>query len=143
MEETLNRFNTYKAAMLANGHGFDPAQVAVARAFFVTDTEEQKTEALHRRMTAQRRLHAVSQTPDNNNKASIMAFSDTFEANEEATLFGTPDAIGKKLEWLQSQGVEYVLLNGGGTSRENLRRFAKEIMPDFSLDTPKRIVAAE
>jgi alkanesulfonate monooxygenase SsuD/methylene tetrahydromethanopterin reductase-like flavin-dependent oxidoreductase (luciferase family) len=143
MDETMNRFNTYKAAMLANGHGFDPARVAVARAFFVTDTEEQKTEALHRRMTAQRRLHTVSQTPYNNNKASIMAFSDTFEANEEATLFGRPEQICRKVEWLQSQGVEYILLNGGGTSRENLRRFAKEIMPHFRSDEPAHVVAAE
>ena len=94
-------------------------------------------------MAAQRRLHAVSQTPENDNKASIMAFSDTREANEEATLFGTPDEICRKLEWLQSQGVEYILLNGGGTSRTNLQRFAKEIMPHFRTQSPARTVAAE
>ena len=143
LSETMNRFNTYKAAMLANGFGFDPSQVGVARAFFVADTAEEKAAAIERRMTAQRRLHAVSQTPDNDNKASIMAFSDTREANEEATLFGTPDEIGRKLEWLQSQGVEYILLNGGGTSRTNLRRFAKEIMPHFAAENPARTVAAE
>ena len=143
MDETMNRFNTYKAAMLSNGHGFDPSQVGVARAFFVADTEEEKVQALHRRMTAQRRLHTVSQTPDNNNKASILAFSDTFEANEEATLFGTPDQICRKLEKLQSQGVEYVLMNGGGTSRTNLQRFAKEVMPHFRTEAPAQTVAAE
>ena len=35
IDETVNRFNTYKGAMLANGFGFDPSQVGVARAFFV------------------------------------------------------------------------------------------------------------
>src|SRR5579871_2838940 len=97
IDETINRFNTYKAAMLANGFGFDPAQAGVARAFFVTDTPEEKEAAIERRMTAQRRLHAISQRPDGNNTASIMAFSDTREANEEATLYGTPDEICRKI----------------------------------------------
>jgi alkanesulfonate monooxygenase SsuD/methylene tetrahydromethanopterin reductase-like flavin-dependent oxidoreductase (luciferase family) len=143
IDETINRFNTYKAAMLANGFGFDPAQAGVARAFFVTDTAEEKAAAIERRMTAQRRLHTISQRPDGNNTASIMAFSDTREANEEATLYGTPDEICRKIERLQAAGVEYLLLNGGGTSRENLRRFAKEVMPYFRTEAPARIVAAE
>jgi alkanesulfonate monooxygenase SsuD/methylene tetrahydromethanopterin reductase-like flavin-dependent oxidoreductase (luciferase family) len=143
IEETINRFNTYKAAMLANGFGFDPAQAGVARAFFVADTAEEKAAAIERRMTAQKRLHTISQRPDGNNTASIMAFSDTREANEEATLFGTPDEICRKLEHLQSAGVEYVLLNGGGTSRGNLQRFAKEVMPHFRTETPARTAAAE
>ncbi len=143
MDETMHRFNTYKAAMLANGHAFDPSKVGVARAFFVADTVEEKNAAIERRMTAQHRLHAVSQTPDNNNKASIMAFSDTREANEEATLFGTPDEICRKIERLRSQGVEYILLNGGGTSRVNLRRFATEVMPHFRTEAPAQTEAAE
>src|SRR6185312_9606961 len=123
IEETINRFNIYKSAMIANGFGFDPHQVGVARVFFVADTQAEKEAALDRRLTAQRRLHAISQTPDNNNKASIMAFSDTREASEESALYGTPDDICRKIERLRDQGVEYLLLNGGGTSRENLRRF--------------------
>jgi alkanesulfonate monooxygenase SsuD/methylene tetrahydromethanopterin reductase-like flavin-dependent oxidoreductase (luciferase family) len=143
IDETINRFNTYKAAMLANGFAFDPSQAGVARAFFVADTEEEKSAAIERRMTAQKRLHAISQRPDGNNTASIMAFSDTREANEEATLFGTPDEICRKLELLQAAGVEYVLLNGGGTSRTNLQRFAKEVMPHFRSEFPSRTAAAE
>ena len=143
IDETINRFNTYKAAMLANGFGFDPSQVGVARAFFVADTEAEKEAAVERRITAQRRLHTISQRPDGNNTASIMAFSDTKEASEESALYGTPDAICRKIELLRAQGVEYILLNGGGTSRQNLRRFAKEVMPHFQTETPSRIVAAE
>jgi 2-iminoacetate synthase ThiH len=94
-------------------------------------------------MVAQRRLHTISQRPDGNNKASIMAFSDTKEASEESALYGTPDEICRKIERLQAQGVEYVLLNGGGTSRQNLQRFAKEVMPHFRTETSSRIVAAE
>ena len=143
LDETISLFNTYKSAMLANGFGFNPLQVGVARAFFVADTAEEKAAAIDRRMTAQKRLHAISQRPDGNNSASIMAFSDTREANEEATLFGTPDEICRKVERLQASGVEYLLLNGGGTSRENLRRFAKDVMPHFRTEAPPRTIAAE
>jgi alkanesulfonate monooxygenase SsuD/methylene tetrahydromethanopterin reductase-like flavin-dependent oxidoreductase (luciferase family) len=83
-------------------------------------------------------LHDISQRPDQNNTASIMAFSDTREANEEATLFGTPDEIIAKIQRLRDQGVEYILLNGGGTSRENLRRFAREVMPAFTGEAARR-----
>ncbi|MEA2791022.1 MAG: hypothetical protein QOG73_3428, partial [Acetobacteraceae bacterium] len=143
IDETINRFNTYKAAMQANGFGFDPSRVGVARAFFVADTAEEKAAAVERRITAQRRLHAISQRPDGNNTASIMAFSDTREASEESALYGTPDEICRKIELLQAQGVEYLLLNGGGTSRQNLRRFAKEVMPHFRTEPPAQTAAAE
>jgi alkanesulfonate monooxygenase SsuD/methylene tetrahydromethanopterin reductase-like flavin-dependent oxidoreductase (luciferase family) len=143
IDETINRFNTYKAAMLANGFAFDPAQVGVARAFFVADTAEEKAAAVERRMTGQRRLHAISQRPDGNNTASIMAFSDTREASEESALYGTPEEICRKIERLQAQGVEYILLNGGGTSRQNLQRFATEVMPHFQTPSSSNTVAAE
>ena len=41
----------------------------------------------------------------------------------------------RKLEALRDGGVEYVLINFGG-SRENIRRFAREIMPAFA-DAPR------
>lgn len=137
LEETGKRFATYRDAMTEFGHGFHASQVGVARAFFVANTKDEKEAALDRRIAAQRRLHAISQRPDGNNKASIMAFSDTRAASEESALYGSPDEICAKLEVLQKMGVEYVLLNGGGTSRENLRRFAKEVMPAFRTE-PER-----
>ena len=98
----------------------------------------EKEAALDRRIAAQRRLHAISQRPDGNNKASIMAFSDTRAASEESALYGNPDEIARKIERLRDMGVEYILLNGGGTSRDNLRRFAKEVMPAFRTEPEMR-----
>jgi alkanesulfonate monooxygenase SsuD/methylene tetrahydromethanopterin reductase-like flavin-dependent oxidoreductase (luciferase family) len=138
MQETGRRFALYRDAMRENGFGFDPSQVGVARAFYVARDETEKQAALDRRIAAQRRLHAISQRPDGTNTASIMAFSDTREASEESALYGNPDQIARKLEQLRDMGVEYVLLNGGGTSRENLRRFAKEVMPAFRTEPPLR-----
>ena len=127
--------------MIANGFGFRPHQVAVARAFYVAKDEADKQAAIDRRIAGQRRLHDISQRPDGNNTASIMAFSDTREASEESALYGNPDEICRKIEFLQARGVEYILLNGGGTSRENLRRFASEVMPHFADMEPARVAA--
>jgi alkanesulfonate monooxygenase SsuD/methylene tetrahydromethanopterin reductase-like flavin-dependent oxidoreductase (luciferase family) len=139
--DTIGRFNLYRDIMSATPAGFDPSQVAVARAFHVARDQADKEAALERRVAGTRRMHAISQRPDGKNTASIMAFSDTKEASEESALYGSPDEICRKLERLQAAGVTYVLLNGGGTSRENLRRFAREVMPHFQ-DTAQRTAAA-
>ena len=47
--ETIRRFGIYRDAMIANGFGFDPHQVGVARAFFVARDEAEKEAALDRR----------------------------------------------------------------------------------------------
>ncbi|HYZ21272.1 MAG TPA: LLM class flavin-dependent oxidoreductase [Rhodopila sp.] len=132
IDDTIARFHTYREAMAANG--FEPMRVGVARAFYVARDEADKQAAVDRRLAGQRRMHAISQRPDGNNTSSIMAFSDTREASEESALYGSPDEICRKIERLQAAGVEYILLNGGGTSRENLRRFAREVMPHFRTE---------
>jgi alkanesulfonate monooxygenase SsuD/methylene tetrahydromethanopterin reductase-like flavin-dependent oxidoreductase (luciferase family) len=52
-------------------------------------------------------------------------------AREAHALIGTQDEIAYKVAALRAVGVDYVLLSGQG-SRDNLRRFATEIMPAFS-----------
>jgi alkanesulfonate monooxygenase SsuD/methylene tetrahydromethanopterin reductase-like flavin-dependent oxidoreductase (luciferase family) len=131
--ETIGeRIALFKAEVEKRGRKFNPMEVAVARAFYVAKDKADKDAALERRLEAQRRLTAISQRPDGKNTASILAFSDTREASEESALYGTPDELAAKIEKLQAQGAEYVLLNGGGSSRDNLRRFAREVMPAFA-----------
>ncbi len=125
------RLACYRREMLTHGNKFHLGRVGVARAFTVTRDEADKMAALQRRLAAQERLAAVSNDAYGNNTSSIMAYADMRAASAESALYGTPDEICAKLEHLQAMGVEYVLLNGGGTSRENLRRFAREIMPVF------------
>ncbi len=139
-EAVAERIALFKAEVEKRGRKFDPRDVGVARAFYVAKDAADKAEAVERRLAAQRRLTAISQTPDGNNRASILAYSDTREASEESALYGTPDEIAVKLERLKKLGIEYLLLNGGGPSRDNLRRFARELMPAFA-DEPKELVA--
>ena len=60
----------------------------------------------------------------------------------ESALFGTPDEIMRKLERLQNGGVEYVIINFGG-SREQIRRFARDIMPAFAGEPQSHVLAAK
>ena len=132
------RVALYKTEMEANGFAYHPSMAGVARAFYVARDAADKEAALDRRVMAQQRLTEISQRPDGNNTASIMAFSDTRAASEASAMYGSPDEIARKLEALRDMGVEYVLLNGGGTSRENLRRFAREVMPAFRTEPELR-----
>ena len=111
--ETGRRFGIYREEMVKNGFGFDPAQVGVARAFFVARNEAEKEAALDRRLAGQRRLHDISQRPDGNNTASIMAFSDTREASEESALYGNPDQICRKIEKLRELSPLWEMFKDG------------------------------
>ncbi len=138
IEVAAERVASYKSEMEKRGFAYDPSMAAVARAFYVARDEADKDAAIERRLVAQRRLTAISQRPDGNNTASIMAFSDTRAASEASAMYGSPDQIARKLETLRDSGVEYILLNGGGTSRDNLRRFAREVMPAFRTEPALR-----
>ena len=140
-DTVAERIAIYKEAIKEFGFTYDPANVGVARAFFVAKDAADKEAALERRMEAQRRLEAISSAPGTKNTASIMAYSDTREASEESALYGNPDEIAAKCEKLHKLGVEFVLLNGGGVSghaNESLRRFAREVMPAFVDKTQMR-----
>lgn len=57
-------------------------------------------------------------------------------ATEANALYGTPDEICAMLKALNKAGAEYVLLTISG-GKEQLQRFAREIMPEFSnLQSP-------
>ena len=62
---------------------------------------------------------------------AILPDTDTPGAREAHALIGTPDEIAAGLDALRAVGVDYVLLSGQG-SRDNLRRFARDLMPAFA-----------
>jgi len=68
--------------------------------------------------------------------ASLLSFDQTLDAAGDSALFGTPDDIAAKLEMLRAAGIEHLLLNGPTGSRENLRAFARDIMPAFAGSAP-------
>jgi alkanesulfonate monooxygenase SsuD/methylene tetrahydromethanopterin reductase-like flavin-dependent oxidoreductase (luciferase family) len=126
------RLALFKSEVEKRGRTFDPMEVGVARGLYVAKDAADRDEALDRRTEARARIDKLAQRPDGDNKSSLMAFSDTRAVSEEGALFGTPDEICEKLERMRKGGVEYVLLSSAGGGTENLRRFAREVMPAFA-----------
>ena len=66
----------------------------------------------------------------------MLSFDQTLDAAAESAMFGTPDEIAEKLSRLRAAGIEHMLLTGPAGSRENLRAFARDIMPAFAGPAP-------
>ena len=75
---------------------------------------------------------ALSQHPDGRNQSHITAYAGAPGATEASALYGTPDRIAAELEALRAVGVQHVLLHGGESTGQSVRRFSTEIMPAFT-----------
>ena len=126
------RIALYRAERETRGYTFDPMQVAVARQVYVAKNKADKEAALERLATYTQRTVAVSRAPEVKGGAHVLAYADGAGGTETNALYGTADEICDKLHALNKAGAEYALLTIAGGSREQLRRFAREIMPEFS-----------
>jgi alkanesulfonate monooxygenase SsuD/methylene tetrahydromethanopterin reductase-like flavin-dependent oxidoreductase (luciferase family) len=125
------RIALYRSERDAKGYTFDPMQVIVARQLYVANDEADKEAALARQAKYTQRTVAVSRAPDGKAGSHVLAYANTAGATEANALYGTPDEVCGMLEALNKAGAEYVLLTISG-GKEQLRRFAREIMPKFS-----------
>jgi alkanesulfonate monooxygenase SsuD/methylene tetrahydromethanopterin reductase-like flavin-dependent oxidoreductase (luciferase family) len=143
-DDVAHNIAVFREGVEAMGQTWDPMRVGVTRAFFVSETEQEREEALERRLANRMRQLKLATTPD-----GVMlggpdrASGDPIEINLKSAIYGTPDQITEKLHDLQAAGVGYVLINGGGSGggargRRSLRRFAREVMPAFNEDTKAR-----
>jgi alkanesulfonate monooxygenase SsuD/methylene tetrahydromethanopterin reductase-like flavin-dependent oxidoreductase (luciferase family) len=126
------RIAQFRSDVEAHGRKFDPMSVALARDVYVARDEADKHAALQRNARTRQRTVEVSRRPDRSGGSHILAYADAPAGNEAAALYGDPDEIARKLDVLRSQGVSYVLASMGGGSRDSLRRFASEIIPQFA-----------
>jgi alkanesulfonate monooxygenase SsuD/methylene tetrahydromethanopterin reductase-like flavin-dependent oxidoreductase (luciferase family) len=129
---TIERFNIYRAEVEACGRKFDPMDVGVCRAFYVAKNEADRQKAVEARLANQQRLARLATDPNAKVQSSMLSFDQTLDAAAESAMYGTVDDIAKKLETLRAAGVTHVLLNGPMGSRDNLRAFARELMPAFT-----------
>jgi alkanesulfonate monooxygenase SsuD/methylene tetrahydromethanopterin reductase-like flavin-dependent oxidoreductase (luciferase family) len=125
------RIALYRSALEEAGHAYDRTRVAVARNFWVASGAADREAALRRQAQANQRLLDLSRGPASRPNSHILGYSDTPGAREAHALIGTPDEIAARIDALQQVGVDHVLLSGQG-SRDNLRRFAHDIMPAFA-----------
>lgn len=126
------RIALFRAEREASAQKFDPMQVAVARQVYVAKDKADKEAALERLATFTQRTVAVSRAPDGKAGSHVLAYADQAGATEANALYGTPDEICGKLHALEQAGAEYLMLTIAGGSKEQLQRFAREIMPEFS-----------
>jgi alkanesulfonate monooxygenase SsuD/methylene tetrahydromethanopterin reductase-like flavin-dependent oxidoreductase (luciferase family) len=142
-EEILEQVAQFRNEVETRGRRFDPMEVAVARAVHFAKDAADKEAAFERRYQGHIRINALARRPDGETRDRYMLDDEKAARHEsaESALFGNPDEIMHKLERLQKGGVEYVIINFGG-SRENIRRFAREIMPAFS-DEPALALAGK
>jgi alkanesulfonate monooxygenase SsuD/methylene tetrahydromethanopterin reductase-like flavin-dependent oxidoreductase (luciferase family) len=129
------RIAIFKKAREANGLAFDPMQVTVARQLYIAKDRADKEAALAKQAAFTKRTIDVARAPDAKEGTTagshVLAYANKAGATEENALFGTPDEIANMLEALHGAGVEYILLTiSGGV--DQLRRFAREIMPAFA-----------
>jgi alkanesulfonate monooxygenase SsuD/methylene tetrahydromethanopterin reductase-like flavin-dependent oxidoreductase (luciferase family) len=125
------RIALYRCEREDKGHRFDAMQVTVARQLYIAKDEADKEAALARQAEYTQRTVAVSRAPDGKGGSHVLAYANTAGATEANALYGTPDEICRMLETLNKAGAEYVLLTISG-GKEQLRRFAREIMPKIS-----------
>ncbi|MGB8749759.1 MAG: LLM class flavin-dependent oxidoreductase [Pseudolabrys sp.] len=131
------RIAIYRAEREENGLTFDPMQVAVARQLYVAKDAADKEAALARQAEYTKRTVDVSRDPAAKTGSHVLAYADRKGATEENALYGTPDELARMIEALHDAGVAYVLLTiAGGV--DQLRRFARDIMPTFTLDATVR-----
>jgi len=131
------RIRIYRAERAARGLALSSEQVAVARQLYVARDEADKRAALVRQAAYTQRTVDVSRAPDAPARrgSHVLAYADKAGGTEENALYGTPDEICAGLEALRAAGVDYVLLTIAG-GREQLRRFARDIMPVFARSAP-------
>ena len=141
-EEILDQVVQFREEVEARGGSFDPMDIAVARAVHIAKDAADREAALERRYQGHMRINALARRPDGEARTRFKSREEEarYESAESA-LFGTPDQIMRKLDALRQGGVEYVIINFGG-SRENIRRFAREIMPAFA-DEPVLALAGK
>lgn len=134
------RIAIYRTERETQGLGFRPDQVAVARQLYIAKDKADKEAALEKQRQYTQRTINAARLPDGKTGSHVLAYADKAGATEENAMFGTPDEIAGMLEALRGAGVRYVLLTiAGGV--DQLRRFAREIMPEFA--SPPSARAAE
>src|SRR5271165_4794786 len=142
-EEILEQVAQFREEVEARARRFNPLEVAVARAVHIAKNQADKEAALERRYQGHMRINALARQPGTETRARYILDDEKAARHEsaESALFGSPDEIMRKLERLRAGGVEYVIINFGG-SRENIRHFAREIMPAFA-DEPALALAGQ
>jgi alkanesulfonate monooxygenase SsuD/methylene tetrahydromethanopterin reductase-like flavin-dependent oxidoreductase (luciferase family) len=107
---------------------FGEGEVAVARQVYVAHSRAEADQALARQAAFTRRTVDVSRSPHTATGSHVLGYVNT----EAHALFGTPDEICDGLEKIRAAGVGYVLVQLAGSTTQQLRRFAHEVVANLA-----------
>jgi alkanesulfonate monooxygenase SsuD/methylene tetrahydromethanopterin reductase-like flavin-dependent oxidoreductase (luciferase family) len=133
-EEIIGFVAQYRADVEARGRIFNPMQVGVARAVHFAKDAADRAAALERRHQGHLRINRLARRPGNDTSYRAKSEEALRHEADASIIIGSADEIIDGIAALRRGGVEYVIINFGG-SRENIRRFAREVMPVFA-DAP-------
>src|SRR5579884_1098371 len=127
----------YRRAVEAQGRVFDPATVGLTRALLMATNAEEREAAHQLRMKFMRSVQQLALSPTGESPTlgrprRALSETEMRAANESDALLGPPEEIVARLKALQAGGVEYVMVIDFAGSREHLRRFAREVMPELA-----------
>lgn len=126
------RVATYRAAVESTGRTLQPHSIGLTRALLLAATEEERRKAREVRQRTLKTIGGLARGPDAERYKNLASLADPNVAGDDAALMGSPDEIIAKLKTLEAGGVDYVLLVDPIGSKEALKVFAKEIMPEFT-----------
>jgi alkanesulfonate monooxygenase SsuD/methylene tetrahydromethanopterin reductase-like flavin-dependent oxidoreductase (luciferase family) len=128
---TVGRVAAYKAACAEAGRHFDPLAVGVTRGLLLLRDESERAAAIRTRYESLKAIGALARGEGAERYHRIGERAATEEI-DDAALLGTPDQVIARLKKLEAGGVELVLLVEPRPAIDNLRRFARDVMPAFA-----------
>lgn len=131
IELIVGRVAAFHAECARIGRPCDPLQIGVTRGFQLLRDEAERTAAIATRFEVLKAIGGLARGAGAEAYRTIGGQAGEKEL-DDAALLGTADQIVARLRKLQAGGVELVLLVDPRPSRDNLRRFAREIMPAFA-----------
>ena len=127
------RVKLYSEIVESKGKRFDPMSIGVTRALCIAPTPQAREAAHRSRFDFAQGVNNIgsNRMAPQMNPNRPQTLEDSKRLTEINALIGPPDEVIARLKRLESMGVEYVLVMDVTWSRENLRLFAKEVMPEF------------
>lgn len=119
VEQIGERVRIFKEECELIGRQYSPDMVGVTRGLYMGHTAEERDAATARREQVMKSIGAI-------------AGPGPRTGPDDAPLFGSCDEIVDRLKALQAVGVGYVLVSDPSGNLDTLRRFGKEVLPQFS-----------
>ncbi len=134
------RVKLYREIVEGKGQRFDPMSIGVARALCLAPTPQAREAAHRARFDFAQGVNNIgsNRMAPQMNPNRPQTLEDSKRLTEINALIGPPDEVIQRLKRLEAMGVEYVLMMDVTWSRDTLRLFAKEVMPEFK---PKAMAA--